>query len=362
MLLFSSKRAVIAFMQLCVISSLVCTSISTAITQRSRRRWIPITMTLGAITGTDAAASKGVFIPTLKNVPYRINQVVSDKSRIDAVRFRHIEVATEALAIQCKSMIVNGETEFGDLASKVSLCMTTKEHGGDVGWVNTTSTATDSVFPAELVNAALFLNKGDVVIVSAQSKAERTEDATTSWHLLQLLDVNTALNPTLKKRRRDSYKSTKGIKNDETDPNNEDDESKVNYTYSIETMGCQMNSADSERMEAQLLDLGYSKATDPARASVVVLNTCSIRDHAEQKVYSYLGPHALRKRKGEGGWRWHLLPLPHPSLTPFHPHILISTSPHALTLPSPPSSCLPHLTPLNLSCRPQTPPTHTCHP
>jgi tRNA-2-methylthio-N6-dimethylallyladenosine synthase len=35
------------------------------------------------------------------------------------------------------------------------------------------------------------------------------------------------------------------------------------------------------------------------KPDVVVLNTCSIRDHAEQKVYSYLGPHTKRKREGE---------------------------------------------------------------
>eukprot|EP00596_Hydrurales_sp_CCMP1899_P003871 CAMPEP_0119044434 /NCGR_PEP_ID=MMETSP1177-20130426/31420_1 /TAXON_ID=2985 /ORGANISM="Ochromonas sp, Strain CCMP1899" /LENGTH=454 /DNA_ID=CAMNT_0007014527 /DNA_START=628 /DNA_END=1992 /DNA_ORIENTATION=- len=69
--------------------------------------------------------------------------------------------------------------------------------------------------------------------------------------------------------------------------------------YSIETMGCQMNSADSERMEGSLKELGYTLADDSSTASVVILNTCSIRDHAEQKVYSYIGPHALRKRKGE---------------------------------------------------------------
>eukprot|EP00595_Chromulina_sp_UTEXLB2642_P002048 CAMPEP_0196763902 /NCGR_PEP_ID=MMETSP1095-20130614/4978_1 /TAXON_ID=96789 ORGANISM="Chromulina nebulosa, Strain UTEXLB2642" /NCGR_SAMPLE_ID=MMETSP1095 /ASSEMBLY_ACC=CAM_ASM_000446 /LENGTH=432 /DNA_ID=CAMNT_0042118123 /DNA_START=165 /DNA_END=1463 /DNA_ORIENTATION=+ len=64
-------------------------------------------------------------------------------------------------------------------------------------------------------------------------------------------------------------------------------------------MGCQMNVADSERMESQLISLGYQSTIESNKANVILLNTCSIRDHAEQKVYSYLGPHALRKRKGE---------------------------------------------------------------
>jgi len=41
------------------------------------------------------------------------------------------------------------------------------------------------------------------------------------------------------------------------------------------------------------------RCEDKREASVFVLNTCSIRDHAEQKVYSYVGPYAIRKQKGE---------------------------------------------------------------
>ncbi|KAG5178353.1 hypothetical protein JKP88DRAFT_201574 [Tribonema minus] len=72
-----------------------------------------------------------------------------------------------------------------------------------------------------------------------------------------------------------------------------------NASYWMETMGCQMNVADSERMEGQLADLGLRKAEKKETANVIVLNTCTIRDHAEQKVYSYVGPHARRKHKGD---------------------------------------------------------------
>jgi tRNA-2-methylthio-N6-dimethylallyladenosine synthase len=72
-------------------------------------------------------------------------------------------------------------------------------------------------------------------------------------------------------------------------------------TYKMETMGCQMNIADSERMEGQLKALGIRPLgnDEQRKPDLVVLNTCSIRDHAEQKVYSYIGPHAKRKREGE---------------------------------------------------------------
>jgi tRNA-2-methylthio-N6-dimethylallyladenosine synthase len=68
-------------------------------------------------------------------------------------------------------------------------------------------------------------------------------------------------------------------------------------TYKMETMGCQMNQADSERMEGQLMGLGLNPVSNSADSpDVIILNTCSIRDHAEQKVYSYLGPYLKRKR------------------------------------------------------------------
>ena len=80
-------------------------------------------------------------------------------------------------------------------------------------------------------------------------------------------------------------------------------EFKSDLTYKMETMGCQMNVADSERMEGQLQSLGlrqYDEIKDKGtHPDLVVLNTCSIRDHAEQKVYSYIGPHAKRKREGK---------------------------------------------------------------
>ena len=58
-----------------------------------------------------------------------------------------------------------------------------------------------------------------------------------------------------------------------------------------------MNKADSERMAGILENLGYVKAEDEFEANLVLYNTCTIRDSAEQKVYSYLGKQAKRKHK-----------------------------------------------------------------
>ena len=68
-------------------------------------------------------------------------------------------------------------------------------------------------------------------------------------------------------------------------------------TYWITTFGCQMNKADSERMAGILEAMGYSAGSGEDQADLVLYNTCTIRDNAEQKVYSYLGRQARRKRE-----------------------------------------------------------------
>ena len=57
----------------------------------------------------------------------------------------------------------------------------------------------------------------------------------------------------------------------------------------IETVGCQMNVLDSEMVVANLRKKGYELAGEPQQADVILLNTCSVREHAEEKTYSQLG-------------------------------------------------------------------------
>lgn len=59
--------------------------------------------------------------------------------------------------------------------------------------------------------------------------------------------------------------------------------------YYIETYGCQMNVADSELMAGVLREKGHARVDDPARADVLIVNTCAIRDHAEQRVIGRIG-------------------------------------------------------------------------
>ena len=58
-----------------------------------------------------------------------------------------------------------------------------------------------------------------------------------------------------------------------------------------------MNKADSERMAGILEDMGFQWSEDPNDANLILYNTCTIRDNAEQKVYSYLGRQARRKQE-----------------------------------------------------------------
>ena len=62
-----------------------------------------------------------------------------------------------------------------------------------------------------------------------------------------------------------------------------------NKTYYIFTYGCQGNEADSEVISGILEDLGYVKATDPYKSNLVILNTCAIRENAENRIWGVLG-------------------------------------------------------------------------
>lgn len=71
-------------------------------------------------------------------------------------------------------------------------------------------------------------------------------------------------------------------------------------TIHLETFGCQMNELDSELVAGTLHALGYEFTPDPARADIILFNTCSVREHAEQKVWSRLGELERRKRREPG--------------------------------------------------------------
>ncbi|MBA3646211.1 MAG: tRNA (N6-isopentenyl adenosine(37)-C2)-methylthiotransferase MiaB [Gemmatimonadaceae bacterium] len=69
-------------------------------------------------------------------------------------------------------------------------------------------------------------------------------------------------------------------------------------TVYIETYGCQMNVSDTELMLGNLTSSGYTSVSAPDFADVILINTCAIRDHAEQRVIGRLGEMKSRMKKG----------------------------------------------------------------
>src|SRR5919108_6064594 len=65
----------------------------------------------------------------------------------------------------------------------------------------------------------------------------------------------------------------------------------------IETVGCQMNVLDSELVVGSLRKQGYVLTQEAADADVILFNTCSVRQHAEDKIYSALGRLRSHKRR-----------------------------------------------------------------
>ena len=74
----------------------------------------------------------------------------------------------------------------------------------------------------------------------------------------------------------------------------------VPKTVYLETFGCQMNVLDSELVLTQLRRLGYEPTADPRQADLALLNTCCVRQHAEQRAFSRLGELGCIKQQRPG--------------------------------------------------------------
>ena len=74
----------------------------------------------------------------------------------------------------------------------------------------------------------------------------------------------------------------------------------ISPTAYVETYGCQQNEADSEKLRGMLSESGYAIVASPEGADVVIMNTCAIREHAEQRVFGNLGALSHTKRRHPG--------------------------------------------------------------
>ena len=73
----------------------------------------------------------------------------------------------------------------------------------------------------------------------------------------------------------------------------------MNKKVFIDTMGCQMNKSDTERMLGMLSYLGYDETKEPKDADLLMINTCSIRQLSEDKAFSELGTWGKWKKEGK---------------------------------------------------------------
>ncbi len=73
----------------------------------------------------------------------------------------------------------------------------------------------------------------------------------------------------------------------------------MSKTFYIETFGCQMNAHDSEKVIGTLEQQGYARVHDEADAGLILYNTCSIRDKAEQKVFNRLNDYKKLYKEGK---------------------------------------------------------------
>ena len=69
----------------------------------------------------------------------------------------------------------------------------------------------------------------------------------------------------------------------------------------VDTYGCQQNEADSERLRGYLREMGFGFTEDEHEADVIVINTCAVREHAEQRVLGNVGAlgHTKRAKPGQ---------------------------------------------------------------
>lgn len=111
---------------------------------------------------------------------------------------RHIELLTENMAIEVKNLILKDNLDFSLVAKNVSICEETKGKGGDMGWSPNPNQElpTDSLYPVELMNAALSMNKGDIKIVKTLGQCILPSlGSVASWHIIQLIDMSVKIAP-----------------------------------------------------------------------------------------------------------------------------------------------------------------------
>lgn len=293
-----------------------------------------------------AAASptttKAVWFPT------RIQDALDDyHTTVQRLFVRHIVTETQSMAqwalqqsTQYSTISSNGLASdeqsstatkfradpFGATAAALSACLATREDGGTIGWVErpdslllTESAVPSSILSSNVINDLFQLQPKAGDVYTLEDELEQR------WHVIQVAEI--WMNRTVATTKRQQSMLVSESLSVPTDNRLTVVPGAIGHyqganvvvprrqlkghgvrplfpeqlsTFHIQTAGCQMNVADSERLAGILQnDLQLQVSNEPTQADVVLFNTCSIRDHAEQKLYDVLGPYAAAKRQGK---------------------------------------------------------------
>jgi tRNA-2-methylthio-N6-dimethylallyladenosine synthase len=229
--------------------------------------------------------------------PTRIQEDVEYEKVVGSIYLRHIVVETKNMAqIVLQTYLKStDEDPFGSIAKDLSACSQTRQDGGRIGWLD--SHTKDSLLPEDVLDQLWSLQpkSGDIhilpSILTQQFHVVKVEELLLKhWMSSTGRTTSPRVGAHYGKNALVSRSKLKGRGVSPSIPDNP-------KTYQIHTAGCQMNVADTERLAGVLeQQLGLVPSTsDP---DVVIFNTCSIRDHAEHKLYDMLGPFAAKKRQG----------------------------------------------------------------
>lgn len=294
----SIQRLLITF----AATSLLCGAFSLTTTPVQLRSYASVP--LQASMAESDTSSKNKKLPQW--FPTKIQQTVDYRKLVQSMYLRHIVLETKDMAeIALKQYLDYRDIAdpFGEVASKLSACNLSREDGGKIGWVDPPLqeyNSSTTLLPVDVVRKLYYdlePKAGDVHIIQSTSTKQfhvvnveelMVQHSATSEHSMELnLPVGTFSG-------RNSLLPRKKLAGKGVTP-----QSPTFQKYMVQTSGCQMNVADSERLAGVLKnDLKLQSTDDSKEADVILFNTCSIRDHAEQKLYDKLGPFAAQKRNG----------------------------------------------------------------
>jgi len=260
-----------------------------------------VSTVLASSTLPDKAATGAVHSSrkTSSWFPTRIQETINYDETVQRLYLRHILTETKEMAQVAVQQYLEfskyDEDPFGKVAQTISACPATRNEGGKIGWVERQETY--EILPSDVIEQVYNRQPkaGDITIVQSSQ--------TNQWHVVQVMELWLNLLPTTEYTEdrvgahggKNAILKRSKLKGQGVLPG-----MPQLSQYYIQTAGCQMNVADSERLAGILQnDLDLRLADKPNDADLVLFNTCSIRDHAEQKLYDALGPYAAQKRKGK---------------------------------------------------------------